>query len=103
MTNPAQTTIRDLARELNVSHTTVSRVLNGKGDGFISEETRRKVMETAARMNYRPHRAARALATGRTGMIALWVEDLRQPYAVSVMNHVLNHINDPDVELVIRA
>ncbi|HLK57156.1 MAG TPA: LacI family DNA-binding transcriptional regulator [Chthonomonadaceae bacterium] len=103
MPRSRQTTIRDLARELQVSHTTVSRALNGKGEGFISEETRRKVMETAARMNYRPHRVARALATGRTGMIALWVEDLRQPYAVSIMNHVLSQVNDPCVELVIRA
>ena len=31
-------------------------------------------------------------------MIALWMEDLRQPYAVSVMNHVLSHFNDPSVE-----
>ncbi len=103
MSHSAQITIRDVARELKLSHTTVSRVLNGKGEGFISEATRRKVIETAARMNYRPHRAARALATGRTGMIALWVEDLRQPYAIAVMNHILCHFNDPSFELVIRT
>lgn len=103
MAPPVQTTIRDVARELKISHTTVSRVLNGKGEGFISEATRLRVMETAARMNYRPHRAARALATGRTGMIALWVEDLRQPYAISLMNHVLDHFSDPSFDLVIRA
>jgi LacI family transcriptional regulator len=99
----SQTTIRDVARELQISHTTVSRVLNDKGEGFISAETRRRVMEAVTRMNYRPHRAARALATGRTGMIGLWMEDLRQPYAIGVMNHVLSHFNDPAIELVIRT
>src|SRR5262250_2613805 len=79
MADSTSPTIRDLARELNVSHTTVSRVLHGKGDAFISDETRRKVMDAAARLNYRPHRVARALATGRTGMIALWTQTLRQP------------------------
>jgi LacI family transcriptional regulator len=99
----SQTTIRDVARELRVSHTTVSRVLNGKGDGIISEETRRRVVEAAARMNYRPHRAARALATGRTGMIALWVEDLSQAYAASVIKHVIGQVSDPSIEVVIRT
>ncbi len=103
MSHSTQTTIRDVARELKLSHTTVSRVLNDKGEGFISAETRRRVIEAVTRMNYRPHRAARALATGRTGMIGLWIEDLRQPYAISIMNHVLSHFNDPAVELVIRS
>jgi len=103
MADSTSPTIRDLARELNVSHTTVSRVLNGKGDSFISAETRRKVLDAAARLNYRPHRVARALATGRTGMIALWAQTLRQPYAVNVMNQVLDQLSDPSFELVIRT
>jgi LacI family transcriptional regulator len=54
-------------------------------------------------MNYRPDRAARALATGRTGMIALWMEDFRQPYTVSVVDHVAERFGDPSFELVIRT
>ena len=41
---PAQRpTLRDLARTLNVSHTTVSRALSGQGADFISAETRARV------------------------------------------------------------
>lgn len=60
-------TIYDVAKEAGVSHTTVSRVLNRKKSGIsISEETRKKVMEAAARLNYTPSRAARNLSTGQT-------------------------------------
>jgi LacI family transcriptional regulator len=60
-------TIYDVAREAGVSHTTVSRVINRKKSGIsISEETRKKVMEAAARLNYVPSRAARNLSTGQT-------------------------------------
>ncbi|HZT41412.1 MAG TPA: LacI family DNA-binding transcriptional regulator [Chthonomonadaceae bacterium] len=103
MADSTPPTIRDLARELNVSHTTVSRVLNGKGGAFISDATRRRVLDAAARRNYRPHRFARALATGRTGMVVLWAQTLRQPYAVNIMNQVLDQMSDPSCELVIRT
>ena len=69
-------TLRDLARTLNVSHTTVSRVLSGQGADFISASTRERVMEAARQMRYRPNRAARTLATGRTGLVSLWVGDV---------------------------
>jgi len=60
-------TIYDVAKEAGVSHTTVSRVLNRKKSGIsISEETRKKVMEAAKRLNYTPNRAARNLSTGQT-------------------------------------
>jgi LacI family transcriptional regulator len=98
-----QTTIRDIARELNLSHTTVSRVLNGKGEGFISAETRQRVLEMVAKMNYRPHRAARALATGQSGMVALWLEDFRLPYFVNVMNHMTAQLQAPAYDLLIHA
>lgn len=63
----AMATIYDVAKEAGVSHTTVSRVLNRKKVGIsISEETKKKVLEAAARLNYTPSRAARNLSTGQT-------------------------------------
>jgi LacI family transcriptional regulator len=52
-------TIRDLARQLNISITTVSRALDGYSD--VAEETRRRVVETARQMGYEPSHAARNL------------------------------------------
>jgi LacI family transcriptional regulator len=52
-------TIRDVAKKLNLSITTVSRALDGYGD--VAEETRDLVIETARKMGYTPNRAARQL------------------------------------------
>lgn len=58
-------TIYDIAREAGVSHTTVSRVLNRKKTAVsISEETKRRVLEAAKRLNYTPNWAATNLRTG---------------------------------------
>ena len=55
--------LKELSRELGLSPTTVSRALNGYPE--VSEATRRRVVEAAGRLNYRPNMRARSLATGR--------------------------------------
>jgi DNA-binding LacI/PurR family transcriptional regulator len=62
-------TIDDIARELQVSKTTVSRAISGKGR--ISESTRARVLEYINEHNYRPSAAAKALAESRTYNLAL--------------------------------
>lgn len=52
-------TIRDVAKKLNLSITTVSRALDGYGD--VAQQTRELVTKTANRMGYAPNRAARQL------------------------------------------
>jgi LacI family transcriptional regulator len=52
-------TIRDVAKKLNLSITTVSRALDGYDD--VAEETRQLVIETARKLGYTPNRAARQL------------------------------------------
>jgi DNA-binding LacI/PurR family transcriptional regulator len=59
------TTIKDLARELNLSVSTVSYALNG-GPRSVSEEVRERVLRAAERLEYRPSRIARTLVTRRT-------------------------------------
>lgn len=63
-------TAKDVARLAGVSRTTVSLVLNGVPDARISPETRERVLEAAARLNYRPHAGARHLVRGRSEVIA---------------------------------
>jgi len=78
----------DVAKLAGVSQATVSYVLTGRKDQAIREETRRKVLDAAQSLGYRPNLAARALVTGQTRMIALWV-----PYSYhSVFGHVIEQI-----------
>ncbi|WP_243074450.1 LacI family DNA-binding transcriptional regulator [Microbacterium sp. SS28] len=61
--------IRDVARLADVSHQTVSRVLNHHPS--IRPETRDRVLEAMETLNYRPNRAARALVTSRSQTIGI--------------------------------
>ncbi len=79
-------TAKQIAKALGISPSTVSRVLNGRSTDFISEATRQRVLEAAREMNYRPHRAARALVTGKTGMVALWMYALDSSFHAQVIH-----------------
>ncbi|GGV19201.1 LacI family transcriptional regulator [Actinomadura cremea] len=77
MTRPAKRpTSSDVARAAGVSQTTVSFVLNNRPGQSIPEETRRRVLDAARRLDYRPHASARALAAGRSDIVLLSIPDL---------------------------
>lgn len=61
--------LKDFAREIGLSPTTVSRALSGYPE--VSTSTRTRVMEEAARLGYRPNINAVRLATGRAGAIGV--------------------------------
>jgi DNA-binding LacI/PurR family transcriptional regulator len=61
--------IEEVAREAGVSITTVSHVFSGKRP--VAAETRGRVLAAARRLGYRPSRAAKGLATGRSMTIGL--------------------------------
>src|SRR5688500_19961332 len=67
-------TIKDVAREANVSVATVSRVLNGSGP--VSAETQHRIREVAGRLRYVPHGGARSLITSRTNTLGVLLPDL---------------------------
>ena len=60
-------TIRDVAKQLNLSITTVSRAMDGYAD--VAEETRQLVVDTARKLGYTPNRAARQLRRQKTETI----------------------------------
>jgi LacI family transcriptional regulator len=61
--------LKELASELGLSQTTVSRALNGYPE--VSESTRQRVNEAAGRLGYRPNASAIRLATGHVGAIGV--------------------------------
>lgn len=73
--------IRELAGLTGFSVSTVSRVLNGKGELYrISEQTSDLILNAAAEYNYYPNRIARGLRLERTETIGLIVPDIANPY-----------------------
>lgn len=66
-------TIRDIARELGLCYSTVSRALSADPEASrrVAEETRRRVRHKAEEMRYRPNVLAQGMATGRTGTMGV--------------------------------
>jgi len=79
-------TIKDIAKELNVSTATVSLALNDRN--IVSKKTADMVKETAARMGYVRNTYARGLVLGRSSTIALVVPDIENGYYSSLVKHV---------------
>jgi DNA-binding LacI/PurR family transcriptional regulator len=65
--------IRDVARAAGVSYQTVSRVINGHPR--VAPDTRERVERAVRELGFRPNRAARALASGRTRAVTVLVGD----------------------------
>ncbi len=68
-------TAADVARSLGLSRATVGFVLNDTPGQTISEATRARVLAEAKRLGYRPHTAARALASGRSHIVLMLLPD----------------------------
>lgn len=66
--------IKDVAKEANVSVTTVSRVMNNRG--YISDKTRKKVYDAMERLNYHPNELAKNFSRQKTNLIGLILPDI---------------------------
>ena len=65
--------IKELAKKLNLSITTISRALGGYSD--VSEKTRKRVQKYALKYNYNPSPYASRLASGKSNIVGVFVQD----------------------------
>ena len=79
-------TIEDVAREADVSYATVSRVINSKG--YVSEETRERVLAAVERTGYVVNRQAQGLARGRSQVVSLVVPGLDSSYIGEIVRGI---------------
>jgi DNA-binding LacI/PurR family transcriptional regulator len=79
-------TIKDIARELKISVATVSRALRNTYD--VSQETREKVLSTAARLNYRPNASALGLVQRQTHNIGVIIPSITNYYFSTVITGI---------------
>jgi DNA-binding LacI/PurR family transcriptional regulator len=93
-------TIRDVSRATGVSVSTVSNALNAPER--VAPETRRKVVEAADRLGYRPNRAARALPQGRTFTIGYCIPAGRDGFFLDTFLHqVTERASDADMDILL--
>lgn len=97
-------TLDDVAREVSMSRTTVSRALNGHSD--VSEKTRRVIEKAARELGYHAHAVARRLATGRSfavGAITAKLPFIRDALFVEVIDVLRAQLARADYELVLGS
>src|SRR5215213_1529151 len=79
-------TIKDIARALNLSTSTVSRALRGSYE--ISAETKKQVLEYAEKINYRPNPIALSLKERRTRAIGVVVSEIANNFFSQAINGI---------------
>jgi LacI family transcriptional regulator len=92
-------TMLDIARDLNVSVVTVSKVLRNQGK--ISASTRRRVLQRAKELNYQTNWIARSLVTRRTYTVGLLLPDFTHPFFAEVAKAVAETIRPHGYHLII--
>jgi len=94
-------TIKDIAKKAGVSHTTVSRALNG--DPSISTGTCERVCELAEEMGYLGSAAARGLRTNRSKVIGVIVSRIDNPYFGEIIQGIEETLNQTGYSLFIAS
>jgi LacI family transcriptional regulator len=79
-------TINDVAREAEVSRSTVSRVINQRSE--VNEETREIVLQAMRKLNYSPNSSARALAKQKTNNIGVVAMNLVLPFYSNIIDGI---------------
>lgn len=83
-------TVKDIAREAGVSVATVSYILNNRTDQKISAETKKKVLQIANLLNYKPNHAAKSLVQGRNNIIGIAYTNSKNITRNSEISHLVN-------------
>ena len=96
-----QVTSHDVARLAGVSQPTVSRAL--RGDPRLSAETRQRVLDAAAELQYVPSQRGRSLATRSTGQVGIVVTDLGNPFYLQVLDGLHRALRETELSMLVLA
>lgn len=97
--NSKKVTIFDVAREADISYSTVSRVFSNPDK--VAETTRLRVVEVAQQLGYVPNKQARSLAGGKTQAIGILVPGFDNGYISSVLNGIYEEIAQTEYNLLL--
>lgn len=93
-------TLKEIAKECNVSPTTVSNILNGKPK--VGEETKARVLEVINRRGYRPNYIAQGLRNQKTKMIGIIAEDIAQFTTPEVVEGIMSFCEERGYRTIVK-
>lgn len=92
-------TMKEVAAAANVSVATVSRVLNN--NGYVNEETRKKVLLAISNLDYVPNEVARSLFKKQSKTIALIVPDIKNPFFPEIARAIEDVMSSQEYTLIL--
>jgi LacI family transcriptional regulator len=95
----SQITIKDIARELGISPSTVSRALKDHPD--ISPDTKKAVTELAERLNYQPNSIALSLRQSKTNMIGVVIPEIVHFFFSTVISGIEDIAYDAGYNVIV--
>ena len=94
-----KTTIYDIAKKLGITAATVSRAMNNNPK--ISESTRKLVLETAIKMNYKQNRLAQSLRSGKSNNVGVIVPRIDSNFFGSVIRGIEEELHPEGYHVII--
>lgn len=87
--------LKDIAKSLNLSKTTVSLVLNNRGDEQkISKKTQKLIVDFAKKHNYKPNQLARGLSKGKSETIGLIIPNISNIFYANIASRIEKRAKD---------
>lgn len=93
--------LQDIAKDLNLSTMTISRVLRGQTD--VSEGTKARVLQRMQELKYRPNDSARGLRTGQAYRVGVLVPRISDPYFAAVCQGLTAMFQDAGYGVVVST
>jgi LacI family transcriptional regulator len=93
--------LKDVAKRAGVSVSTASYSLNGSS--LISDDTKKKVLDAAREIGYRPNGHAKNLKKQKTNIIGLFLSGFTGPFFTEMMEGIQDVVMSKGYELVVCA
>lgn len=91
----------DVAKAAGVSSSTVSLILNGKTEHF-NPKTIKLVKDAAKKLGYTPNKIAKALKTGKSNIVALWVTNITDMYNSAMIKNIQKELSLVGYDLIVK-
>ena len=93
--------IKDIAKEIGVSHSTVSRALSDSP--LVKAETKARIQRLAQEMGYAPDAIARSLVTQKTHTVGIVVTTITDPFIVEVVQGVEDAAQENNYSVILAS